>query len=244
MEVRRGGLSLVLSIVVGCGGTAPSTSASGTATSSAAAASPTLAATATPAATGPRLSDLLAAAKVGEYKVTYKISATGEGAEAFAGEQTWYSKPPKSRFDFTTTFGGTKTTTSVFSLPDGSFYCLTAGGSMQCFRVGVGTGSPLDANVVVSVQQQILAQPDRYSSTFTETRSIAGQQGHCYALTGGVGTIRSGTFCYTKDGLMLLSQYGAASATGASAVVSVEATNVSTTVPDSDFVLPAAPVGR
>ncbi|MEK7862565.1 MAG: hypothetical protein AAB295_04795, partial [Chloroflexota bacterium] len=51
----------------------------------------------------------------------------------------------------------------------------------------------------------------------------------------------SGSFCYTKEGIALLSQFTVQGATW-----SMEATNVSTTVPDSDFTLPATPtvIGR
>ncbi len=185
----------------------------------------------------PKLLDLLGAAKLSEYKITYKITASGQGAEAMSGDQTWYFKPPKSRFDFSSTFGGQKTTISFFSLPDGSYYCFGgAGQPVSCLSVG-GVGSPLDQNAAAVTQRQLIESPDKFGANFTETKTIAGQQALCYAVTGAAGTFSTGTFCYSKTGLALLSTF---SVQGAS--WTMEATNVSTTVPDSDFTLPAKPI--
>jgi hypothetical protein len=228
---------------------AVSCSASGTATTGAATAAvataTTGAATAAPtsAAGGnqPKLADLLAAAKLGQYKITYKITASGAGADAFSGEQSWYFKPPRARFDFGSNIGGQTTTISFFSLPEGNFYCFSGGGSTQCLAIA-GAGSPLDQNLAVSMQQSLVNHPDQYGGTFSQTKTIAGQSALCYevkAVAAATTGLSSGTFCYSKEGIALLSQF---SASGSS--WSMEATSVSTTVPDSDFTLPAKPLGR
>jgi hypothetical protein len=183
--------------------------------------------------------ELLSAAKLTQYKVTYKITTTGAGA--FSGEQSWYFKPPRSRFDFGMDMGGQKTTISFFSLPDGSYYCFGAGGTSQCLSIQ-GVGSPLDQNLAASFQQSLMSNPDQYGGTFTSTKTIAGQQGLCYDVkaTATVATgLSAGNFCYSKEGIALLSQFSAAGSSW-----SMEATNVSTTVPDSDFTLPAKPLGK
>ena len=76
--------------------------------------------------------------------------------------------------------------------------------------------------------------------SYTGMKTIAGQQGLCYDVkaTATVATgLSSGNFCYSKEGIALLSQFSAAGSSW-----SMEATNVSTTVPDSDFALPSKPV--
>jgi hypothetical protein len=235
----------VFAFVVSCGGAATTTTgASGAATAAAttgATAAPTTGAGATGASTNPKLADLLATAKVSQYKITYKITASGGGADAFSGEQSWYFKPPRARFDFGSNIGGQTTTISFFSLPEGSFYCFAGGGSAQCLAIA-GAGSPLDQNLAVSMQQSLVNHPDQYGGTFSQSKTIAGQSALCYdvkAVAAATTGLSSGTFCYSKEGVALLSQF---SASGSS--WSMEATNVSMTVPDSDFTLPAKPLGR
>ena len=240
--------AVAVALVIACGG-APATTGGATAAGTQATASgaPTSAATTAPtkapsatsaAPTGPRLAELLAAAKLAQYKITYKITATGTG-EAFSGDQTWYFKPPRSRFDFAMNQGGEKTTVSFFSLPDGSVYCMTTGGQASCFNAG-GVGSPLDQNIAAVTQRSMIEHPEQYGAVLAAPRTIAGQQGTCYTVNpvaSAASAFTSGTFCYSKEGIALLSQFSSQGSTW-----SVEATNVSLTVPDSDFVLPAKPV--
>src|SRR6266545_4019691 len=126
MDGKRAALALLVSLVVACGGAAPATTGGATASSGGASTAPTAAAATsarasaavTPAANQPNFADVLAAAKLSQYKITYKITASGGGAESLSGDQTWYFKPPRSRFDFTTSAGGQKTTMSFFTLPE------------------------------------------------------------------------------------------------------------------------------
>ncbi len=238
------GLAFAFAVSCGGGGTAtPTASAALLATNPASvpgAGTPATAAPATAAgASQPKLADLLSAAKLSQYKITYKITATGAGAEAFSGDQTWYFKPPRSRFDFSSDFGGQKTTMSIFSLPEGSFMCFAIAGQTQCLSTPA-TGSPLDQNQAAMTQRSMIDNPAQFGATFTQTKTIAGQQGLCYdvaATTAAAGGFSKGTFCYSKEGLQLLSQF-----TVQGSSWSMEATNVSTTVPDSDFTLPAKPI--
>lgn len=256
MGKRLPGFVLAAAFVAACGGGASTTTTASAGASAAATSAATgAAATGAPAtgapATGapataaganqPKLADLLSAGKLTQYKVTYKIAASGQGAEALSGDQTWYFKPPRSRFDFSSTVGGQKTSISVFSLPDGTFYCFDVPGSgAQCLSVG-GVGSPLDQNAAAVAQRSLADNPSQYGVTFKENKTIAGQQGICYDVkpAAAAGAFTAGTFCYSKDGLALLSSFTTQGATW-----SMEATNISLTVPDSDFTLPAKPLGR
>ena len=121
--------------------------------------------------------------------------------------------------------------------------CFAQGGTTQCLSVP-GVGSPLDQNLAASFQASLSDHPDQYGATFTGTKTIAGVQASCYdvkATASAATGLSAGSFCYTKEGIPLLSSF---SAQGSS--WSMEATNVSTTAPDSDFTLPAKPtvIGR
>jgi hypothetical protein len=127
---------------------------------------------------------------------------------------------------------------SIFSIPDGQFMCFTQGGQTTCLALPA-TGSPMDANLAASFQGSLVDHPDQYGGTFTGTKTIAGMQGSCYdvkATAAAASGLSSGSFCYSKEGIPLLSQFSVQGNTW-----SMEASNVSTTVPDSDFVLPAKP---
>ena len=237
MVGKRAFLSALLVAVIACGGSTPTTSgASASAGATTASTAPSAAASAavSPAASGARLSDLLASSRTAQYKVTYKIS--GSGAQGFSTEQTWYFKPPRSRFDFGMSQGGQTLTISFFSLPDGTFYCFNAG-QAQCLKVS-GVSSPLDQNPLAVANRSLIENPSAFGATFSSSRNIAGQTASCYDVTSGAASagFSTGSFCYTSDGVPLLSQFSASGATW-----SMEATNYSATVPDSDFTLPARP---
>ena len=243
MDVKRVALALALSLVIACGGGKPgsNTPSGAVGTNSESGTGVGTPATAQPAANAgqPKFNEVLASAKLTTYKVTYKLTAAGAGA-ALSGEQSWYFKPPRARFDFGLDMGGQRTTISFFNLPDGQYYCLGTAGVSSCFGLA-GVGSPLDQNIAAGFQQSMLEHPDQYGGTFTGTKTIAGQQSLCYDVKASVQVptaFSAGSFCYSKDGIALLSQFTASGSSW-----SMEATNVSTTVPDSDFTLPAKPTG-
>lgn len=236
-----------LLLVAACGGgtAAPSGTAGGGGATNAAAATSAAAATATSGATkpgatsgGPALASVLGQAKLAEYKVTYKITATGSGS-SFSGEQSWFFKPPKARFDFKTNVGGQSTTMSIFSLPEGNYMCFAAGGAPQCLTTPP-TGSPLDQNLAASFQSSLVTHPESYGGTYVESKDIAGQKALCYdvkALQAAAAGLSEGRFCWSDKGIPLVSSFKTGDGTW-----SMEATSVSTTVPDSDFTLPATPI--
>ena len=245
MQGKRAALALLVSLVVACGGAAPATTGASSAPTTATTTTPTAAAKATPGASSAQdvstqLASLLGASKNATYKVTYKITASGGGADAFNGEQTWWFKPPRARFDFTTSQGGQKLTLSYFTLPEGTFYCFNVG-QIQCLTVA-GVGSPLDQNAAAVAQQSLIANPSGFGATPSAGKTIAGQQASCFDVSNkaGAGGFDTGTFCYSKEGVPLLSTFS----TAQYASWTVEATSYSTTVADSDFTLPAQPIKR
>ena len=242
--VRRiDALVLAFAVVVGasCGGSTTSTSTTGGAAATSAAGSPGAAASGTPGAAGPSFGQVLTAAKASEYKVTYKLTTTGGGASS-TGEQSWFFKPPRARFDFVSTASGQTGTVSIFALPEGAFMCFGSGASAQCIGMS-GLETALQQNPAASFQEALTSRPDQFNGVFVETRQIAGQQASCYDVrpTTAAAGLTEGRFCYSAGGIALLQRFGAQGGTW-----TMEATSVSTTVPDSDFKLPATPtiIGR
>ena len=234
--VRRGSSAvLVFAFVIAasCGGSATPTGTAGATATNAAVASSV--GSGGPTSGSPSFGQILGAAKASEYKVTYKLTATG-GAEGFSGEQSWYFKPPKARFDFTSSASGQAATISLFALPDGTYMCFGGTGqTAQCIGMS-GLDTALQQNPAAAFQESFIQHPDQFSGVLVETRQIAGQQAHCYDVKASAATagLTDGRFCYSTQGIPLLQRFAAQGGTW-----SMEATNLSTTVPDSDFTLPA-----
>ncbi|MDT5280072.1 MAG: hypothetical protein QOJ20_1267 [Mycobacterium sp.] len=227
------GVAIAALALSACGGAAgpsaqaPATTAAGAAATTTATQSGSTAA-GTPS--GPNINDVLKAGKSSTYKVSYKWSITA-GGQTQTSEQTWFYKAPNSRFDFS---AGPGATFSVFSLADGTYVCTNAGGQGFCQKSPAGTA--LQSNPAADFGLQLQSNPDQFNSSFTGTKSIAGQQAQCYAVKG----VASSTFgdvnsCYSSTGVPLLTTMSAQGSTFA-----MEATSFSATVADSDFTLPAA----
>jgi len=234
--VKRGSAAVLLLaflIAASCGGTSSSSTTSTTGASSVAPSG--AAATGASSSGSPSFGQILSSAKASEYKVTYKLTATG-GAESFSGEQSWYFKPPKARFDFKSSAGGQDATVSLFALPDGTFMCFGGTGqTAQCIGMS-GLDTALQQNPAALYQESFIEHPDQFSGVLVETRQIAGQQAHCYDVKSSAASVdlTDGRFCYSTQGIPLLQRFSAQGGTW-----TMEATNLSTTVPDSDFALPA-----
>jgi hypothetical protein len=224
-------------IAASCGGTTPSgTTPSGAAPTNAVAAT-VGAATNAPSSGSPSFGQILTSGKASEYKVTYKLTATG-GAEGFSGEQSWFFKPPKARFDFSSSASGQIATVSLYALPDGTFMCFGGTGqTAQCIGMS-GLDTALQQNPAALYQESFIQHPDQFNGVLVETRQIAGQQAHCYDVKSVMASasLTDGRFCYSAQGIPLLQRFASQGGTW-----SLEATNLSTTVPDTDFTLPANP---
>ena len=237
--VKRGSaavLAFAFVVVASCGGTGATTTTTVGAGATAAAASSS-AATGAPASGGPSFAQVLSSAKATEYKVTYKLTTT-VGADTISGEQSWFFKPPRARFDFSSTAGGQSSNLSLYALPDGTYMCFGgAGQTASCIGM-TGLDTALQQNPAALYQEALLQHPDQYSGVLVETRQIAGQQASCYDVksTAASAGLTDGRFCYSSQGIPLLQRFAVQGATW-----SMEATNLSSTVPDSDFTLPSKP---
>jgi hypothetical protein len=209
----------ILLLVVSCGGSA------GTGVP---AASPT-------AEVSPAFDQVLSASKTGEYKVTYKLTATGQGA-VISGEQSWYFKQGKARFDLTSTVAGQTSSMSLFAVPDGTFICLGTGAQAQCTGVS-GLETVLQQNPAAFYQASMTAHPERFTGVAVGTRHIVDQHAHCYEVhpVAASSELSGSRFCFSVQGVLLSTRFSAPSGRQ----WSMEATFVSMWVPDSDFALPA-----
>lgn len=240
MAKRGSSRVLVLAFVIAtsCGGGTTGTTTGG-ATATSAATTTGGAASGTPVSGSPSFGQILSSAKASEYKVTYSLTATG-GAAGFTGEQSWYSKPPKSRFDFSSSASGQTSTVSLFALPEGVFMCFGGSGqTAQCIGM-TGVDTALQQNPAALFQESMTEHPEQWNGVLVETRQIAGTQAHCYDVkpvnaTVAVG-LTDGRYCYSAQGIPLLQRFAVQGGTW-----SLEATKLSTTVPESDFELPSKP---
>lgn len=237
--VKRGSsavLAFAFVIAASCGGgTTTGTTAGATATTAASGG----AASGAPTSGSPTFAQILGSANTSEYKVTYTLTTTG-GAAGFSGEQSWYSKPPKSRFDFSSSTSGQTATVSLFALPDGVFMCFGGTGQAASCIGMTGIDTALQQNPAALFQESMMEHPEQWNGVFVETRQIAGTQAHCYDVkpvtaTTAVG-LTDGRYCYSAQGIPLLQRFAVQGGTW-----SMEATKLSTTVPDSDFALPTKP---
>jgi len=225
-------LSIVLAgaaiTLAACGGAASPAAQAPTAgaTSVAGSTQSTTAAT----AGGANIADLLKAGKNTTYKATYTWTIAA-GGQSTASTQTWYYKAPNSRFDYSV---GPGVSFSIFSLADGTYLCTNAAGSGFCQKAS--GQAAFGQNPAADFALQLQGDPSKFNATFTGGQSIAGQQAQCYKVQ----SIAAGAFsdvstCYSSTGVPLKTTITASAST-----VTMEATDFSTTVNDSDFALPAA----
>ena len=175
---------------------------------------------------GPNFLELMSGARNTAYKVTYRMSGSGQGASV---DQTWYIKPPKSRWDMGSDM-------SIYVLEDGFYQCTRSGGTATCLQLGQAQGGIQSPGFQAQMEMQ--DKPDQFNPNYQGTRQIAGQQAHCYALNpvAAALSIGQGTFCFSSQGVMLLME-----ARSQGSEFRMEATSYSTSVSDADFTLPARP---
>jgi hypothetical protein len=230
--VKRGSSAvLVFAFVIAasCGGSTPTSTGTTGATATNAVVATGTTASGAPSTAGASFGQILGSGRTSEYKVTYKLSVAG------AGEQSWYFKPPKARYDFSSGAGGQTSTVSIYALPDGTFMCFGGTGvAAQCIGMS-GLDTALQQNPAALFQQSMFQHPDQFNAVLVETRQIAGQQAQCFDVKSTLSaTLGDGRVCYSAQGILLLQRFGAGGG-----ALDMEATSLSTTVPDSDFTLPA-----
>lgn len=96
----------------------------------------------------------------------------------------------------------------------------------------------LRQNPAALYHESMVQHPGLFNGVLVETRQIAGQPAHCYDVKSvGASTILTDArFCCSAQGVPLLQRFAVPGGTS-----SMEATKVATTVPDTDFTLPATP---
>lgn len=208
-----------------CGGAAAPAAQAPTATAGSVATATQSTATGAPG--GPNIADVLNAGRTTTYKATYTwtISAAGQNTTS---TQTWYYKSPNSRFDYSV---GPGAAFSIYSLADGTYICTSAGGSGFCQKAS--GQAAFGQNPAADFALQLQGDPSKFNASFTGTQSIAGQQAQCYKVQS-AGTFGDVSTCYSTSGVPLKTTINASGST-----VTMEATQFSTTVADSDFTLPA-----
>jgi len=224
-------LSIVLTgaafALAACGGSAAPAAQAPTATAGTVAGSTQSATTGAPG--GPNIADLLKAGKTTTYKATYTWTI-GAGGQSTTSTQTWYSKAPNSRFDYSI---GQGASFSIYSLADGTYLCTIVAGSGFCQKAS--GQAAFGQNPAADFALQLQGDPSKFNATFTGSQSIAGQQAQCYKVQ----SIAAGAFsdvrtCYSSSGVPLKTTISSSGST-----VTMEATDFSATVADSDFTLPA-----
>ena len=211
-----------------CGGAASPAAQAPTATAGSVAGSTQSASTSAPG--GPNIADVLKAGKTTTYKATYTWTIAA-GGQSTTSTQTWYYKSPNSRFDYSV---GPGASFSIFSLADGTYVCTTAGGNGFCQKAS--GQAAFGQNPAADFALQLQGDPSKFNATFTGSQSIAGQQAQCYKVQSvAAGAFSDVSTCYSSSGVPLKTTITASGST-----VTMEATDFSTTVNDSDFALPAA----
>ncbi len=234
LGAKSAAIAMAMATAIGC--SAPVSDPRGSAASRSPAYSSSTAASSSPAV-GPSLREVLAAARVAEYAVVYMI-VERHGRDSATGEQSWFVKPPRERFDSSVEVAGQRTTTSLFALVDGTFLCSRDSTRSMCLAMS-GRSSALQQNESASVHEQLVQHPEQFDGVLVDTTQIAGQQAYCYgvkAVTVQASGLADGRFCYSARGIPLLLRF---STQGAE--VSMVATRLSASVSDSDFLLPGTP---
>jgi hypothetical protein len=205
--------------------------------------------------------DLVRAAGANPYKVTYRVSSTS-GGDAISATQTWYLSGSRIRMDLSFSDPMVPAAMSIYVLSDGrgadiyiprSFSCFsTEPAGLQCHilseRNVLEERSPFGASPGATFDERIRADPDSFGARFIETRSIAGTNVACYAVSGGAAGFTEGTICYTDSGVPLLLQFEAPGIqapgypAGEPLNFTMEATSFGVAT-DADFRLPAPPQG-
>lgn len=231
-----------LSLVLGaCGGGAGTTANEDRTEAEAETAASDAKGTAAPAQGGDAdaLTEMQKKRRQATFKVEYKWTSQGRSGSSSQQNETWYSKPPRSRIDFGN--ASEHQWMSQFILDNGVFVCQTTGGKSDCWKGGGEAKDVEDLSFTAAIMtawEGILTDPSIGASR--ETRMIAGQQGSCAKATNvlmlGFSEI---TVCYAKNGVPLLLEWKAGSD-----LFRMEATSYTTTVAEKEFELPAKPMDQ
>lgn len=153
------------------------------------------------------------------FKVTYQLS-TG-GATPTQGSITWYKKGDNLRMDIAGGILGQQTSSILIIRPDTSYVCNEG----SCFESPTVAGG---YSVLVTQFEKALTDPS-VNVLSTSSRNIAGEDAKCYTVSG-PDVEGQAEMCLSGEGVPL---YAKQIAVGAE--TTMEATDVSRDVSDSDF---------
>lgn len=194
---------------------------------------------ATPAVIGPPLDpllmDVITGKKIPVYKATYVLK---EGADILGGTttQTYVFRTPEYRFDYAVAVLGIPQTVIAIASKTAFYVCLELLGRKTCYE------APLAE--LERASERLYRPLDELASRLGEleiSRSgdvqVAGRSGHCFDFKPkpGTATFDPMNVCYTAEGIPLRTT----ETTPRGAIV-MEATAVSTSVADAEFIPPYA----
>lgn len=163
-------------------------------------------------------------------QITGKVTYESTDSDGTTSTLTFYSKPPKSRFD-TVDADGAKS--SIIETQDGTYYCDDSSqGCTFTSTGGTSVGGLGFLSAIFSPQYidaLVSAAESQGVDIHKSSENIAGTDATCFS-----GTYQgdTGKFCFSDSGVMLLSQSQSADN---SDNFSLKATEFSTDVSDSDF---------
>ena len=178
----------------------------------------------------PDFFDLARASRTASFTASYRVTVS-ESGETFAGDQFWFVKPPRARFDI-----DLRGRSSIYVLESGTYVCVTV---PRPACVAVPRDAALERQRGAQLEEQVKDEPDRFSTTYEGPKKIIGYETHCYIVRprgDSKGGFLDSRMCYTPGGIPL-SVYVRA----ADGEMTLQALGVSTSVSDSQFILPAKP---
>jgi hypothetical protein len=180
--------------------------------------------------------DLIGKFEKATFKVTYQVTSSG-AAQSVQGTLTWYKKGENLRMDFNSGAEGQGTSATIISGPDQSYFCTQipgqgAGGTCLQSPGAAGQG----VGQIVGGLDEILANPNAEVAS-GGSREVLGEKLACFVIRSP--DVEGETdVCLTKDGAPL-----ASTVTSNGQVVTMEASEFSHDVSDSDLELPY-PIGE
>jgi hypothetical protein len=180
---------ILAALLAGCGGTsaAPSTTPSPRPTPELDAAS---------------LVTALESARQATFKIEYAVNGTVQKV-AISGRWVTYQRPPLFRYDVFLAGGGEYAITTFIG-PDGVVVC-GIGPKLPCQRPDPATASKLLGSQALDANAR--NDPSFFAKAARVPDRIAGLPVTCFVLEPKIGvvtgTVASGEFCYTRDGLPL-----------------------------------------
>ncbi|MFH0875643.1 MAG: hypothetical protein V1859_06910 [archaeon] len=160
-----------------------------------------------------------------QYKVKYNYASNGQG-QSVTGVQTIAIKPGKIKMIMESSKGNSGT----YFIGDKYYSCTTVNGKATCFEIPKSQGES-----TIPKNDDVKNSIDEYTVTALPTRTIAGVSATCVRLA------REGVIvdsCYSAQGVPLYTKGSYSSAS-----TEMTALEFTTSVPDSEFVLPVESSG-